>query len=293
MAWPVHPGRRPDRGGHAARGMRQRRGRRHDQRRRGHARRRWHVQLPAPGQPGLHRAGQRPGVRGHAGRPPGLPGPRQVRHERQGRDGGRRGPRRVVGDHRLPDLDLHAQAGRHVPGSREPRGQGAGLRRLVELRHRPGQPVLRVLHPGSHRGLRRRRLPGRHQAGPHRRQGDRRLHARGQAALPVRRVPADARPHRRRRVAGRLRQGDRRQEVRPEARRYWAVHGRVVEEQPEHHAGQEPGLLGHERGCRPVHRHHQHADHHLRADRVARVPEGHHRLHRGAAGPGRCRGEQA
>ncbi len=123
----------------------------------------------------------------------------------------------------------------------------------------PKNQSLRLVHPGSGRGLRRRRLPGRHQEGPHRRQGDRRLHARGQAALPVRGVPADAGPHGGRGDPGRVHQQGRRQGVRQEARRHRPVHGRVVEEQPVGPAREEPRLLGHrERGLR---RQHQHAHH--------------------------------
>ncbi len=63
-------------------------------------------------------------------------------------------------------------------------------------------------------------------------------------------------------LPARLPQEDRRQGLQPEADRHRPVHGRELEEQPEHHAGQEPRLLE-PGGRRSVHRHHQHADHHL------------------------------
>ena len=89
---------------------------------------------------------------------------------------------------------------------------------------------------------------------------------------PFAEFSADPRPHRRRGLAGRLHQEDRRQEVQPEAGRHRPVHGRDVEEQPVRRPGQEPELLGH--GERRLRRHHPHADHPRGVHRVARVPEG-------------------
>ncbi len=142
-------------------------------------------------------ARRHPGVRGLAGRAPGARRPGRLSAGRDRRHGGRPEDRRELGGQRgRHRLHLHAEAGRHVPAARQPRGRGAGLRRLVEPRHQPGQRLLHVVHPRPDRGRRRRRLLGRGRR-PHRRQGDRRLHARGHAALLVRRVPEDPRPHRR------------------------------------------------------------------------------------------------
>ena len=109
------------------------------------------------------------------------------------------------------------------------------------------EPVVRLLHPRARSRAATTAATQVDPKGPHRRQGDRRLHPRGQAALPLRRVPADARPHRRRGDPRRVHREDRRQGVRPEAGRHRPVHGRGVEEQPVHRARQEPELLGHGR----------------------------------------------
>ena len=230
---------------------------------------------PLQRQPGLHRAGQRPGVRGHPGRAPGLPGPRQVRDERQGRDGRGAGHRRELGHHRFADVDVPPQEGRHVPAAGQPRGQGAGLRRRVELRHRPEEPVAtcrtssrpsRACDDGGYQVDPKKGLTG--------------VKAIDDYTLEVKlRYPfaefyqtlghtvAAAWP-------GRLPQEDRRQGVQPEARGHRPVHGRDVEEQPVRRPRQEPDLLGH--GQRRLRGHHPHADHPRGVDLVAAVPEGRH-----------------
>ena len=71
---------------------------------------------------------------------------------------------------------------------------------------------------------------------PQRRQGPRRLHARGHAAVPVRRLLHDAGAPDHARVPRRLRRGDRPQGVLRQAGRHRPVHGRGVEAQPVHHA---------------------------------------------------------
>ena len=70
-------------------------------------------------------------------------GRRQGRHRRRAR------PRRELGHDRRPDVDLPPQEGRHVRAAGQPRGHGAGLRRLVELGHRPknASPVSYILAP--------------------------------------------------------------------------------------------------------------------------------------------------
>ena len=112
----------------------------------------------------------------------------------------------------------------------------------------------------------------------------RRLHLRGRrCSTPFARVPADAGATPSPSDPRRLRQGGRPQGVRRQAGRHRPVHGRLVEAQPVHHAGQEPRLLERRRrvgelGHRRLRRRHQHADLRRREHRVARLPEGRPRL---------------
>ena len=129
----------------------------------------------------------------------------------------RAGHRGEVGDHRRPDVGLPPQDRGDVPVAGRPSGHRPGLRRFVDPGHRSAEPVLRGVHPGAHRGLRRPRLPDRPGAGAHRRQGARRPDAPGHASLPVRRLPRDAGPSGRRGRPRRLHRPGRRQGLRPEA----------------------------------------------------------------------------
>ena len=105
---------------------------------------------------------------------------------------------------------------------------------------------------------------------------------RGDAAVPVRRLPGDAGAPHHPGLPGGLRQGDRPQGVLRQAGRHRPVHGRQLEAQPVDHPGQEPRLLEHQQlgqlGHPGLRRHHQHADLHGREHRVAGLPEGHARL---------------
>ena len=123
-------------------------------------------------------------------------------------------------------------------------GDGAGLRRLVDARHRPREPVLRGVHPGAGRGLRRPRLPDRPVAGAHGRDGHRRPDAAGHPALPLRRLPGDARASGRRGDAGRVHRPGRRQGVRQEPGGHRAVQRAVVAARQGDPPRQEHVLLG-------------------------------------------------
>ena len=136
----------------------------------------------------------------------------------------------------------------------------------------PAEPVLRRVHPGAHRGVRRPRLPDRSGSRPHRGPGDRRPDAAGHAPLPVRRLPGDARPSGRRGHAGRLHRPGGGEGLREEARGHRALRGRVVEAGQGDHARQEHGVLGRRasrlgRRGRPAHLR-------RRRDHVGRLPGG-------------------
>ena len=140
---------------------------------------------------------------------------------------------------------FHLKTGVTFQSPGQPPGDRPGLRRFVDPGHRPGEPVLRGVHPRAHRGLRRPRLSDRPGPGPHRRQGHRCPDAPGHAALPLLRLSRDAGPPGRCGHPGRLHRPGRRQGVRQEARGHRPLRRQVMAPRQGDHAGQERGLLGH------------------------------------------------
>ena len=162
-------------------------------RQRGHAQGRRHATTSRSARTRRHRAAEQAlGVGGQPGRASGLPGSHAVLVQP---DGSMKAvPCIAESCTTSPDLhDLHvpAQARRHVPAAGQPRGHGSGLRGLLELGHQPQRRSHVSYFLAPVQGCRRRRLLDQLQAS-HRRQGARQVHPAGQAALPVRRVPADA-----------------------------------------------------------------------------------------------------
>ena len=141
-----------------------------------------------------HRAAEHPGSRGQRGRASVLPGPLHAPAAGDGTDDRRPRPRR---EHEMNE-DGTSSPSRIKKGvtfapAGQPRGHGAGLRRLLELQRRCREQVGHDLHHRSHQGHRPRHRVCR-QERSHRRQGPRQLHARGHAAVSVPGLPADAGP---------------------------------------------------------------------------------------------------
>ena len=118
--------------------------------------------FPLPGEPALHRAAQRPGRRRPAGRPSGVPGPHEVgaATTTASSSPNRTSPTSWESTdaqtwvfHLKPAVTFQAPVARPVTAQDFVDSWTTG--------HRPGQPVLRRLHPRAHRGLRRPRVPDR------------------------------------------------------------------------------------------------------------------------------------